>query len=296
LTPNQCLETIVVGPQRTASAAGRDAILIHIYPTGPGMGRRYSLSAGPLTIGRGPECEVCVTDSSVSRRHARIEPDEEGYRVIDLGSTNGTEVNDVSEQVNRLRNGDYLRVGHSIFRFLAGGNVEAEYHEEIYRLTIMDALTGIHNKRYLLEWLETELTRSERHHRPLSLILFDLDHFKRVNDDLGHLAGDYTLRDIAGCVQQTVRRGELFARYGGEEFAVALPETTRDQALATAERIRALVEAHPVRFGDQTLSVTISLGVAATVGETPLSPEGLIALADGKLYEAKNAGRNRVAG
>src|SRR5947208_12516043 len=109
----------------------------------------------------------------------------------------------------KLKDGDYLRVGNWIFRYLTGGNVEAEYHEEIYRLTIIDALTGIHNKRYLLEFLDRELSRSARHHRPLALLLFDLDLFKAVNDEIGHLGGDFTLRELAGCLKNAIRKEEL---------------------------------------------------------------------------------------
>jgi diguanylate cyclase (GGDEF)-like protein len=185
-------------------------------------------------------------------------------------------------------------VGNCIYRFLAGGNVEAEYHEEIYRLTIVDGLTEIHNKRYLMEFLDRELARSIRHHRPLALILFDLDHFKNVNDELGHLAGDYTLRELAACVKASVRREELFARYGGEEFAIVLPESSREGACVAAERIRALVENHPFEYEGKNYPVTISLGVGLTTGETPLSSQELIRLADEKMYQAKNEGRNQV--
>src|SRR5207237_10447404 len=137
----------------------------------------------------------------------------EGYYLEDLQSTNGTFLNDQPAAMSKLRDGDYLRVGNCIFRYLAGGNVEAEYHEEIYRLTIIDGLTGIHNKRYLLEFLDRELSRSARHQRPLSLILLDLDRFKEVNDRLGHLAGDKTLREVVACISTAIRKEELFSRY-----------------------------------------------------------------------------------
>src|SRR5262249_13639398 len=150
----------------------------------------------PVVLGRGEDCDVRINDHSVSRRHARIEPSPEGYYAIDLQSTNGTFVNDVPTDVATLKDGDYLRIGNCIYRFLGGGNVEAEYHEEIYRLTIIDALTGIHNKRFMMEFLDRELARSARHGRPLAVLILDIDHFKTVNDELGHLAGDQTLRDL----------------------------------------------------------------------------------------------------
>ena len=223
-----------------------------------------------------------------------IQAGVDGFYAVDLQSTNGTFVNDVPVSICKLNDGDYFRVGNCIYRFLAGGNVEAEYHEEIYRLTIVDGLTEIHNKRYLLEFLDRELARSIRHHRPLALILFDLDHFKTVNDELGHLAGDYTLRELAACVKASVRREELFARYGGEEFAIVLPESSREGACVAAERIRTLVEKHPFEYEGKNYHITISLGVGLTTGETPLSSQELIRLADEKMYQAKNEGRNRV--
>src|SRR5262249_30475536 len=157
------------------------------------------------------DCDIRISDQSVSRRHARIEPTPDGYFAIDLQSTNGTFVNNAPVTMSKLADGDYLRVGNCIYRFLAGGNVETEYHEEIYRLTILDALTGIHNKRYLLEFLDRELARSTRHSRPLAVILFDIDRFKAINDELGHLGGDFALRELATSAQRYIRKEDLFA-------------------------------------------------------------------------------------
>jgi diguanylate cyclase (GGDEF)-like protein len=287
-------ETWVTAPDRLVSSTRRDACVVHIYPTGPGMGARYPLTDVPMVLGRGNDCDIRINDHSVSRRHARIQPGADGYYAVDLQSTNGTFVNDVPASICKLKDGDYLRVGNCIYRFLAGGNVEAEYHEEIYRLTIIDALTDIHNKRYLMEFLDRELARSSRYNRPLALILFDLDRFKTINDDLGHLGGDFTLRELAACVKAGIRKEELFARYGGEEFAVVLPETTSAGALGVAERIRGLVENHPFQYEGRSYPVTISVGVAGTAGEEPLTPTDLIRQADDCLFQAKRDGRNRV--
>jgi two-component system cell cycle response regulator len=274
----------------------RDAILVHIYPTGPDLGRRYVVGLEPLVIGRGDGCEVQINDASVSRRHAQVQQAPDGVTVADLGSTNGTFLNDALVANAVLNDGDYLRVGNCIYRFLAGGNVEAEYHEEIYRLTIIDALTDIHNKRYLLEFLDRELARSARYHRPLALIMFDLDHFKTINDDLGHLGGDFILRELAACVKSSIRKEELFARYGGEEFCVVLPETPRDGAMIVAERLRGLVEKHVFQYEGKCMTVSVSVGVATTGGDEALTPNELIRQADDLLYQAKEQGRNRVVG
>jgi diguanylate cyclase (GGDEF)-like protein len=287
-------ETWVTVPERPVSATSRDACLVHIYPTGQGMGTRYALTDTPLVIGRGGDCEIRINDHSVSRRHARVQPGADGYYAVDLQSTNGTFVNDVPASMYKLKDGDYLRVGNCIYRYLAGGNVETEYHEEIYRLTIIDALTEIHNKRYLLEFLDRELARTARYLRPLALVMIDIDQFKKINDDLGHLGGDFTLRELSACIKSVVRREELFARYGGEEFAVVLPETTNEGAAQVAERIRVMVEKHPYQFDNKQYKVTISLGVATTAGDEALTPTELIRQADEKLYQAKREGRNRV--
>src|ERR1700739_3024958 len=202
-------ETWVTAPERPVSVTNRNACLVHIYPAGPGMGLRYTLSDKPLVLGRGNDCEIRINDHSVSRRHARIQPGADGYYAVDLQSTHGTYVTAAPASMYRLKDGDYLRVGNCIYRFLMGGNVETEYHEEIYRLTIIDALTDIHNKRYLLEFLDREPSRSARYGRPLALVMFDLDRFKSINEDLGHLGGDFTLREVASCVKGNVRKEEL---------------------------------------------------------------------------------------
>jgi diguanylate cyclase (GGDEF)-like protein len=288
-------ETWVTVPGPVPGVTRREACLVHIYPTGPGMGARYPLGDAPMVIGRGNDADIRINDNSVSRRHARIQPGADGYYAIDLQSTNGTFVNERPASMYKLTDGDYLRVGNCIYRFLAGGNVEADYHEEIYRLTIIDGLTEIHNKRYLLEFLDRELARSQRYQRPLAVALFDIDHFKAVNDAMGHLGGDMTLRELAARVKGGVRKEELFARYGGEEFVVVLPETSREGAVQAAERIRALVESRPFSYDGRDYALTVSVGVATTTGEEALTPGELLRRADERLYQAKRDGRNRVA-
>ncbi len=272
-----------------------NACFIHIYPTGSNMGSRYPLSDKPLLIGRGEDCEIRIQDHSVSRKHARIDPSPDGVMLTDVGSTNGTFVNDVMIRGNAaLHDGDYVRVGNCIYRFLVGGNVETEYHEEIYRLTIIDALTQTHNQRSMLEFLDRELVRSNRHARPLALVMFDIDWFKNVNDQLGHLAGDFALRELAACVKAIVRREDLFSRYGGEEFALVLVETNRQQSIEVAERIRSSIEQRLFRFEESEFHITVSMGICCTTGDESLSTKEMVRRADEKLYQAKRAGRNRI--
>jgi two-component system cell cycle response regulator len=122
----------------------------------------------------------------------------------------------------------------------------------------------------------------------------DIDRFKLINDDLGHLAGDFTLRELVAQVKEAIRKEELFARYGGEEFVVVLPETNREGAMQMAERLRHLVEVHDFHYEDRHYKITISLGLVATEGDESLTPNDLIKQADEKLYQAKRDGRNRV--
>ena len=161
-------------------------------------------------------------------------------------------------------------------------------------MTIVDGLTQIHNKRYLYEELEREVTRARRHERPLSVLMFDIDFFKRINDQYGHLAGDYVLRELARVVQERIRRDEVFARYGGEEFSIVLPETPLEGALALGESLRSRIAEHPFTFQGERIPTTISVGCAQLSGQG--GGQELIQQADEKLYEAKRSGRNRVCG
>lgn len=281
-----------VSELKNISASG-DAFLVCIY--GPDLGKRWSLGPGNFSVGRGPQNDIVLDLDNVSRRHCEFTSVAGSVSVRDLGSTNGTYRNDVEVAEHLLTNGDHIKVGGAIFKFLSGGNVESLYHEEIYRMTIMDGLTQIHNKRYFLEAIEREMARCARFERPLHLIMMDLDHFKGVNDEYGHIAGDYVLREFAKIVRDRVRTEEVFARYGGEEFALVIPEVSTPKVGAYAEKVRSLVEEHEFVFENRVIPVTISQGVAQM-------PKGrgdvqhFIQLADDKLYEAKRTGRNRVCG
>lgn len=253
------------------------------------------LGAVPFEIGRSSKNDLFLDQESVSRHHARITFDGTEHLVQDLNSTNGTYVNDVAVRQQGLSDGDQVRVGRSILKFMTGENVEVHYHEEIYRLMTIDALTQVFNRRYFNEALEREFNRSRRYARSLSLIGFDIDHFKRVNDTYGHLTGDNLLRQIATAVKRKLRREDVFARTGGEEFGVLLPEVGLDGARATAEKVRRIVETTPLKYEQELVACSVSLGVA-TVGKEDATGEDLYKRADERLYEAKQAGRNRVAG
>jgi len=230
-----------------------------------------------------------------------------------MGSTNGTLVNEKATEGCQLSDGDLVQVGTTIFKFLSATNLESKYHEEIYRLTTIDGLTKAFNKRHFMEACAQELERAYRYGRVLSLAIFDIDHFKKINDTHGHLAGDHVLRELAHQVAAKLRSQDIFARYGGEEFAIILPEVDGDGARIACEKIRGVVEAHTFSFGDQTIPVTISIGICTVrpkappgakdvtapldgedASESSWNVERLVDCADRNLYAAKQSGRNRV--
>jgi diguanylate cyclase (GGDEF)-like protein len=285
LRPMSCLRT----PAPTAC-------LVQLYPTDIGIGTLHPMTADHLSLGRDPGCDIVIDDHAVSRLHARVGARGDRYYLLDLQSTNGSFVNDEPTLIRILEDGDYVRLGSHIFRFLCGGNVEVSYYEELRRVAVIDALTGISNRRHLLEFLEREIGRAARYARPLSVLLADVDHFKAINDNHGHLAGDETLRELAGRLRDCIRHVDLLARYGGEEFAVVLTESTPEGALESAERLRRLVADTPFRYRGAEFSVTISIGVASLDRGETLGAQNLLQKADDQLYRAKHAGRNRVMG
>ncbi len=277
------------------SQTSGEACLVNLHPPGPDIGRRVALLAHHYMVGRDTDSGFVVPRSSVSRQHAKLYVQDDRWWVVDLGSTNGTFVNE-----NRcvapcqLNDGDQLRFGDAIYKFLYGTNIESAYHEAIHNMAIQDGMTGIHNKRYFTEFLDREIAVASRHGHPLTLVMFDVDHFKQVNDAHGHLAGDAVLKDLAGRIKPRIRREDLFARYGGEEFACVLPSTALPGGIVFAEHLRSLIEERPCLFDNHRIPYTISVGVTTMHRETGVDAAQLIRRADENLYAAKRGGRNRV--
>ena len=291
--PRKHTTAITVISKISARAVSRAAALVLIH--GEDLGRKFDLVSEETLIGRTSKAEIQVDQDSVSRNHAKIRVDGTRITIEDMGSTNGTIVNDEHiEDSLRLRNGDLVKIGRTIFKFIASNNIEAAYHDEIYRMTTVDGLTQVFNRRYFEDAIERELSRSRRYTRPLSLVLLDIDHFKKINDTYGHLAGDAVLKELALTVRARTRREDVFARFGGEEFALLLPEVDQKGAMLLAEKARKLVEKHRFQFDGEHIVVTMSAGVATMVKKSE-NPNELIRRADEKLYEAKTGGRNRVA-
>ncbi len=299
---NDSTVVTVIKKQPTRNNSSKDACLVVI--NGVDLGKKYSLAQHSTLIGRSSKVDIQVDEDSISRNHAVIENFGDDIVVRDLQSTNGTYVNDRPIQHHRLLDGDQVKIGRTIFKFLSGSNVEAAYHDEIYRLTTMDGLTQTYNKRHFLRELEREMSRSNRYDRGLAIVMCDIDYFKSINDTYGHLAGDHVLRHLAQRVMQHIRRDDIFARYGGEEFALLLPEVDKQQAVMTAEKLRRAIEEEPFYFDNVSIPVTMSMGVAqlseyaqiSGVGPDELSSFGFIKVADDRLYMAKSRGRNCVVG
>jgi two-component system cell cycle response regulator len=273
--------------------ASKEACLVVIY--GMDLGKKYNVDRPSLIIGRSSKADIQIDQESVSRNHCKIINTGKTILLRDLGSTNGTYVNDELVDEYVLRDGDFIKIGRCIFKFLSGSNIENAYHEEIYRLTTVDGLTQIYNKRYFIETLEREIGRAQRYRRDLSLIMFDIDHFKQINDTYGHLAGDHVLKQLAAVIKSRIRREDILARYGGEEFSIVLPEIDSYNAQQFAEKIRMLTEKAVFKFEDTEIPVTISIGVASLSPDVQ-DPQEFVRQADQHLYEAKSQGRNRVIG
>jgi diguanylate cyclase (GGDEF)-like protein len=283
-------DTIVIRNKSKDDSKRGESCLVQIH--GGELGKRYTIRA-ETSAGRDDTNIIFLDHDTVSRQHARFSYRDRNCYVVDLGSTNGTYVNDIrADNETPLSNGDLVKLGGVVFKFFSGDNVEAMYHDELYRMAILDGLTDVHNKRYFLDFLEREMARCLRYGGELSLALIDIDHFKQVNDTFGHPAGDFVLEQIARLIEQRMRREALLARYGGEEYALVLPEINIANARLFCERLRVQIEKHVFLFDGKKIKTTVSIGIAFLDG--PMRSAYFIKAADKQLYLAKKRGRNRV--
>lgn len=271
------------------------AVIVLVGPPGY-IGKQWLLTKTDLTIGRSVESDVYISDNSLSRAHAKFIVVGSDVSILDLGSTNKTQVNGVflpPMTAKKLTNNDQIKAGNIIFKFLEKGSLEAISNQQVFEKAQKDALTGAFSKGALLEKGPETIKRSEVLTEPMSVITFDIDHFKKINDTYGHPGGDYVLRELGTLVQsKLVRSNDYFARYGGEEFVLILQATPIKTASDVAERIRQTVESHPFVFNGQPVKVAISIGVAEKKENDTW--ENLYNRADKALYSSKQAGRNRV--
>jgi two-component system, cell cycle response regulator len=271
---------------------------VHAYLVvlaGTNLGEMYKIDGPESVVGRAMSAQLRLNDDGISRRHCRVL--SIGGRVIieDLGSANGTLVNGEMIQHQELKEGDKIRLGaNTMLKFTYQDKLDETFQQQMYDAALRDGLTKCYNKKFFVDRLETEFAYAKRHKTMLSIVMFDVDHFKRVNDNFGHLAGDAVLVHLARITQSMLRTEDVAARYGGEEFAVICRGIPLLNAGVVGERMRAAVEQHSFEFQGRRLPVTISVGVAALPEAEVASPMELVGEADEALYEAKRTGRNRV--
>nr|PZN20309.1 MAG: GGDEF domain-containing protein [Pseudomonadota bacterium] len=279
------------GPQSPALA--QRALLIRM--DGVHAGLVVAIESFPFTIGRHATNALRIDEESISRFHARLVREDGAYYVEDLGSRNGTFV--AGERVTRRRveHGTWLGFGaQASFRFTLTDAREERLFRKLYESSTRDALTGAYNRLHFDERLRAEIAFAARHSSEASLVLLDIDHFKRINDTYGHPAGDLVLSEVARLSMRSLRTEDVFARFGGEEFAVILRGIALAGARKLGERLRIAIESTPFVAGNERIHVTLSAGCASLACCTHPSPEELVRIADRRLYLAKERGRNQV--
>lgn len=259
-------------------------------------GTIFDLNESTLSIGRNADNEIPLEFNGISRYHFKvIKQSEDRWIIQDLGSKNGTFVNNKKiTSDNYLNKGDIIKVGNIALKYLPKGDPERLTYDKLQLEANTDRHTGCFNKAYFNNALDLEVKKSKLTGNPLSLIVFDLDHFKKLNDNYGHDAGDYVLKEGAELIRKTgVREGDIFARYGGEEFVILLPKTNLKQSFEIAERLRKLIEQHAFVYENKKLPVSASIGVA-DYRQGVNSGTELFKRADSAVYKAKEGGRNQV--
>jgi diguanylate cyclase (GGDEF)-like protein len=286
-------ETVIRPPVPPSAGGERNAFLIVL--SGRSVGKMFKLPHGEVTLGRSLDCQIRLDDEGVSRSHLKLIHDDDGFTLVDLDSTNGTYVNGAKIHRQQLADGDRVQVGSvSILKFSYQDSLEEQFQQQLYESATRDPLTQAYNKRFFDEQLAKDFSHSHRHSLDLSLLVVDVDHFKRVNDEHGHPAGDHVLQRLAACIMGSLRTEDAFCRIGGEEFAIIARDSPTADAIQLAERIRRLVADTKFVYDGVTLPITVSVGVASYAPDVHENPGLLLEEADRNLYSAKHAGRNCV--
>lgn len=267
-----------------------------IQISGRETGQMHNLTGRTVKMGRDATCQIPLDDPHVSRLHCEIFTRNGTDIVIrDLGSTNGIFVNGKRVTEQTLLDGDKILVGTRIyFKFAFQDAVDQNYQQSLFRAANIDNLTQLYNKKYFVDALSKEFSFSKRNNQPLSLMMIDIDKFKGINDTYGHIAGDLVLKTVGQYLLKHLRHENVAARFGGEEFAVILRNVDSDMSVIIAERLRTAIEQEKVNYRNQTIGVTVSIGIATLENKNFETIEDLIRSADEHLYEAKEGGRNRT--
>lgn len=289
-------ETIVLGDGERADGepAGAQRLVLVVL-RGVQVGQRFVLGTSHATIGRDASVDIQLEDEGVSREHATIDLTDGLCLLRDAGSTNGVFVNGERKDAAELHPGDRIGVGaDTILKLQIEDDLDAEFEERIFSAALYDGLTGAFNRAAFDRELESEVARALRHELPLSLLMFDLDHFKRVNDSHGHSVGDAVLREFVERLHAITRSEDYLARFGGEEFIMICTNTTREEAKTLAERALEVVIGERFSAEGLGLPISVSIGVAELHALPDPSPGTLIEAADAALYRAKASGRARI--
>ncbi len=267
-----------------------------IVMSGSSIGQMFTVDEPESIIGRADDAEIKLSDEGISRKHAKVIRGDTGdMTIVDLGSRNGTFVNMKRVDSRQLKDGDKIQLGAvTILKFTLQSAMEERFQRKLYDSATRDTLTTAYNRRFFDEQLAKDFSHARRHRTPLSLLVLDVDHFKRVNDTHGHLVGDVALKWLGKLVAESIRLEDVFCRIGGEEFAVIMRDASADHARRFGERLRGLVEATPFVCEQVELALTVSVGAASLDPESDPTPAALVEHADQALYRAKNDGRNRV--
>lgn len=258
-------------------------------------GQVYTIDGQVFSLGRHPDNAACIDDQGISRYHARLLLQSDKHWIEDLNSSNGTFLNGRRITSCELANGDIIQLGPRVsFRFSVASEDEERVLKQLYESSVRDPMTRVYNRQYFAAQVTNELSFAVRHRTELTLLLLDIDFFKKVNDTYGHLAGDEILRQVANALHDQLRTEDLLARYGGEEFVILLRDISLKDGARAAERLRTAVERLRIEFQGQLIPVTVSIGCASLACCQHPSPDVLLQAADERLYAAKEGGRNRV--
>ena len=287
--------TAVSRPSSRVELSERNAAAL-VRLDGLSIGEVIPLREGAtIHLGRSRDAGVKVDDDGVSRLHAAIHWRHGEHILVDCGSRNGVVVDGKPVKMHALRDGEVVHLSsRSSFRFLLMSQKERDVLQRLFESSVRDALTGVGNRAYFDERLATEIAHAKRHRVAMSLVLIDIDHFKRVNDEHGHQAGDAALKYLGAMATARLRVEDVFARYGGEEFGVILRCIDVAGAARAAERLRSAIGGGTFSYGGNPVPITISAGCASLACCAEATPEALIEGADRRLYAAKRGGRNRV--
>ncbi len=279
--------------QQTERARNRAYFIVL---AGSNVGEMYKLDKDELVLGRGRDANVRITEEGISRKHCMVRLLGTGDVMIeDLKSANGTFINGIPIRTHLLQDGDKIQMGSTtILKFTYTDDLDETFQRQMLEAALCDGLTKAYNRKYFHDRLDSEYAYSKRHNSDLTLLIMDIDHFKKFNDTYGHLAGDYVLKEMTKRVKESIRTEDVFARYGGEEFALICRGISLSHGAIVGERLRCLLADKPFIWHGQPLVVTMSVGVAGLPDESIKTPTELISAADKGLYEAKESGRNRV--